>query len=56
MFQLLSAMTNKLCLDNAPLPQDLTEGVDPEEWVSAVEMGIRGIWFGWIYLLFTALL
>ena len=30
--ELLSAMTNKLELDDGPLPQDLTEGVEEDEW------------------------
>lgn len=30
--ELLSAMNTKLCLNDGPLPQDLTEGVDPDEW------------------------
>lgn len=33
-FQLLSALSNKLKMSDEPLPQDLTEGVDPDEWVS----------------------
>lgn len=27
-------MNTKLCLNDGPLPQDLTEGVDPDEWVN----------------------
>jgi coronin-7 len=30
--ELISAMTNKLCLNDGPLKQDLMEGVDPDEW------------------------
>ena len=33
-FQLLAAMTNKLDVDDGPMPQDLAEGVDSDEWVS----------------------
>ena len=31
--QLLSAMNAKLEIADEPLPQDLTEGVDEDEWV-----------------------
>lgn len=31
--QLMSAMTNKLSKQEDPLPQDLAEGVDEDEWV-----------------------
>jgi len=31
--QLLKGWKNKLDLSDAPLPQDLYEGVDPDEWV-----------------------
>ncbi|ELU01699.1 hypothetical protein CAPTEDRAFT_153984 [Capitella teleta] len=30
--ELLSAMTNKMELHDTPLPQDLTEGCDDDEW------------------------
>jgi len=30
--ELVRAMTNKLNINEGPLPQDLTEGVDPDEW------------------------
>lgn len=30
----MSAMTNKLSKQEDPLPQDLAEGVDEDEWVS----------------------
>jgi coronin-7 len=30
--ELLSALTNKLQVSDEPLPQDLTEGCDPDEW------------------------
>ncbi|ESO90597.1 hypothetical protein LOTGIDRAFT_163798 [Lottia gigantea] len=39
--ELLSAMTNKLELHDDPLPQDLTEGVDEDEWVR---------WYFYLYL------
>jgi len=29
----LSGWKDKLGLSDGPLPQDLTEGVDPDEWV-----------------------
>ena len=32
-FQLVSAITNKLGVQDEPLPQDLAEGVDSDEWV-----------------------
>ena len=31
--QLLSGWKDKLKLEDGPLPQDLFEGVDPDEWV-----------------------
>lgn len=33
-------MTNKLRFDDGPLPQDLAEGCDPEEWVMSLHRGI----------------
>ena len=33
LFQLLSAMLGKMDKDDGPLPQDLTEGCDDDEWV-----------------------
>ena len=35
--QLVSAITNKLGVQDAPLPQELNEGVDSDEWVHFVE-------------------
>ena len=32
-FQLVTAMVNKLDTHDEPLPQDLTQGVDEDEWV-----------------------
>ena len=32
--QLISAMTNKLDKREEPLPQDIAEGVESDEWVS----------------------
>lgn len=34
--ELLSAMTKKLDISDKPLPQDLTEGVEDDEWVSYI--------------------
>lgn len=34
LLKLMSAMVNKLGLQDSPLPQDLEEGVDSDEWVS----------------------
>ena len=31
--QLVSAITGKLGVQDAPLPQELNEGVDSDEWV-----------------------
>ena len=32
-FQLLDAVTKKLEIKESPLPQDMAEGVDDDEWV-----------------------
>lgn len=34
--QLLSAVVGKLEVSSEPMPQDLAEGVDDEEWVSSM--------------------
>ena len=34
-------MVGKLELSTEPLPQDLTEGVEEDEWVSAVSVCLR---------------
>ena len=34
--ELLAAMVNKMSSYDEPLPQDLQEGVDEDEWVSAL--------------------
>ena len=36
LFQLLGAVTKKLEIKETPLPQDLTEGVDEDEWVGFI--------------------
>ena len=36
--QLMTAMVGKLELSTEPLPQDLTEGVEEDEWVSLLSL------------------
>lgn len=48
--QLMSAMTNKLTKQEAPLPQDLAEGVDEDEWVRLCRSHFLyrvGLMFSW---------
>ena len=47
LFQLLSAMLGKMDKDDGPLPQDLTEGCDDDEWV-----GYRIIYKGFVISVF----
>ena len=38
--QLMTAMVGKLELSTEPLPQDLTEGVEEDEWVSLLSLSV----------------
>ena len=38
--QLMTAMVGKLELSTEPLPQDLTEGVEEDEWVSLLSVSL----------------